>query len=357
MSVEQGRIDVHHHLIPPAFVEMMRRKGIGQVAGAPLPGWTPEKSIGVMDANGIQTAITSLSAPGVHFGDGVAQAASLARRCNEYSAEIIQRFPGRFGAFAVLPTPFTEAACAEAIHALDVLGADGVVLLGSTDGVFLGDPRFEELMAELNRRRALVFVHPNLHETSDRLGFKTPGFLMEFLCDTTRAALNLMVSGTLDRYPNIRWILAHAGGFLPFVAARLTLADEQPELKERAPRAMLDYVRSFYFDTALSPSRYSMKVLQGLVDPSHILFGSDFPFGPAPITALQCRTLDTSPIWSEAQQYAINRGNALQLLPRYRHPAERQVAHPQFTGETLPQRLRRAMTLPLAGIAERLRAR
>lgn len=357
MSVEQGRIDVHHHLIPPAFVEMMRRKGIEQVAGAPLPGWTPEKSIRVMDANGIQTAITSLSAPGVHFGDGVQQAATLARRCNEYSAEIIQRFPGRFGTFAVLPTPFTDAACTEAIQALEVFQADGVVLLGSTDGVFLGDPRFEELMAELDRRQALVFVHPNLHASSDQLGFRTPGFLMEFLCDTTRAALNLMVSGTLDRYPSIRWILAHAGGFLPFIAARLTQADELPEFKDRAPRDLLDYVRSFYFDTALSPSRYSMQVLRQLVDPSHILFGSDFPFGPAPITALQCRTLDASPIWANAQQYAINRGNALQLLPRYQRAGEQDIAHPLFAGETLPQRLRRAMTVPMAGIAERLRAR
>jgi predicted TIM-barrel fold metal-dependent hydrolase len=146
MSIKQGRIDVHHHVIPPAFVATMQAKGIEKVAGAPLPKWDPQKSIAVMDANGIQTAITSLSAPGVHFGDGVGQAVELARRCNEFSAGMVAQYPGRFGFFAVLPMPFTAQACAEAIHALDVLKADGVVLLGSTDGHFLGDPLFDELM-------------------------------------------------------------------------------------------------------------------------------------------------------------------------------------------------------------------
>src|SRR6218665_1707056 len=337
MAIKQGRIDVHHHVIPPAFVATMQAKGIEKVAGAPLPKWTPEKSIAVMDANGIQTAITSLSAPGVHFGEGAAQAVELARRCNEFSAGMVAQYPGRFGFFAVLPMPFTAQACSEAIYALDVLKGDGVVLLGSTDGHFLGDPLFDELMSELNRRHAVVFVHPNLHESSINIGLDMPGFLIEFLCDTTRAAINLILSGTQEKYPNTRWILAHAGGFLPFVAGRLSTV-ELPNLERLAPKGVQHYIERFYFDTALSPSRYSMVALKELVDPSHILFGSDFPFAPAPASALQCRTLDESDVFAEQVKYGINRGHALELFPQYRRSDEVITAAPIFEGESVGNR-------------------
>ncbi|HBP4632906.1 TPA: amidohydrolase [Pseudomonas aeruginosa] len=356
MAVKQGRIDVHHHVIPPAFVETMQAKGIEKVAGAPLPKWMPENSIAVMDANGIQTAITSLSAPGVHFGDGVAQAVELARRCNEFSAGMMEQYPGRFGFFAVLPMPFTEQACAEAIHALDHLNASGVVLLGSTDGHFLGDSRFDELMNELDRRRAVVFVHPNLHETSVNIGLNMPGFLIEFLCDTTRAAINLILSGTQEKYPNTRWILAHAGGFLPFVAGRLAAVDI-PDLEKKAPKGLRHYIERFYFDTALSPSKYSMVALKELVDPSRILFGSDFPFAPAPASALQCRTLDESDLFPEQVKYGIARGHALDLFPQYRHSDEVVAALPIFDSESVSGRLRRAMTGPMSSLVESMRNR
>ncbi|WP_220813535.1 amidohydrolase family protein [Pseudomonas paralcaligenes] len=356
MAIKQGRIDVHHHVIPPAFVATMQVKGIEKVAGAPLPRWTPEKSIAVMDANGIQTAITSLSAPGVHFGGGAAQAVDLARRCNEFSAGMVAQYPGRFGFFAVLPMPFTAQACSEAIHALDVLKADGVVLLGSTDGHFLGDPLFDELMSELDRRRAVVFVHPNLHETSVNIGLDMPGFLIEFLCDTTRAAINLILSGTQEKYPNTRWVLAHAGGFLPFVAGRLGTVNI-PDLQRHAPQGVQYYIERFYFDTALSPSRYSMVALKELVDPSHILFGSDFPFAPAPASALQCRTLDESDLFPEPIKYGIARGHALELFPQYRHADEVVAALPLFESESVAGRLRRAMTGPMSSMAESMRNR
>ncbi|MCY1496100.1 Amidohydrolase [compost metagenome] len=334
----------------------MQAKGIEKVAGAPLPKWVPENSIAVMDANGIQTAITSLSAPGVHFGDGVAQAVELARRCNEFSAGMMEQYPGRFGFFAVLPMPFTEKACAEAIYALDHLNADGVVLLGSTDGHFLGDPRFDELMSELDRRRAVVFVHPNLHATSVNIGLNIPGFLIEFLCDTTRAAINLILSGTQEKYPNTRWILAHAGGFLPFVARRLATV-KLPDVEKNAPKGVQHYIERFYFDTALSPSKYSMVALKELVDPSHILFGSDFPFAPAPASALQCRTLDESDLFSEQIKYGITRGHALELFPRYRLSDEVVAAQPIFESESVSGRLRRAMTGPMSSLVESMRNR
>lgn len=347
-------IDVHHHIIPPDFVRAMSARGIREVAGAPLPTWTPQASLDVMDMNGIATAITSLSAPGVYFGS-LPEACDLARRCNEFAADMSVRYPGRFGSFAVLPMPFTEPACKEAVHALDVLQADGVVLLGSTEGVFLGDASLEELMAELNRRKAVVFVHPNLHASSQSLGLQTPGFLLEFLCDTTRAATNLIFSGTLEKYPDIRWVLAHAGGFLPYVAWRLSLGNLMLELSRNVPQGVLEGIRRFYFDTALSPSPFAMAALRELVEPSHILFGSDFPFAPAVATTMQLQSLEKLPWWSADYRQDVGRANALRLFSRHAAANETVLPADSWRSSSLALRLRRQLMRPVGALANRLR--
>ena len=354
MDTAAHRIDVHHHTIPPAFARAMARHGQTEVAGEPLPEWSPDRSIDVMDTYGTQTAILSLSAPGVYFGD-VQQARDLARACNEHDAAAAQRFPGRFGSFAVLPMPFTEHACAEAVYALDVLKADGIVLLGSTEGTFLGDPSLDELMAELDRRRATVFVHPNLHRTTSQIGLTTPQFLVEFLCDTTRAAVNVIFSGTMERYPAIRWILAHAGGFLPYIAWRLSLANAFPAIAEKAPAGVLAYIRRFYYDTALSPSPYALASLRELVAPDHILFGSDLPFAPAIVTGMQVKALADLNVLAPAAKAGIDRAHALKLFPRFALAGET----PGSPAPLPPRsgRLRRAALGQALRVIDRLRNR
>ncbi|MGW8142684.1 amidohydrolase family protein [Sphingomonas zeae] len=350
IEATRNRIDVHHHLVPPQFAASAERHGLKKVAGAPLPHWTPQRSVDVMDRYGIQTALLSLSAPGVYFGDRD-EARDLARACNEFAAETRANHPGRFGSFAVLPMPFTEDACEEAVYALDVLGADGVVLLGSTDGHFLGDNRFDELMAELDRREAIVFVHPNIHPTSEQLPLDIPDFLIEFLCDTTRAATNLILNGTVERYPGIRFILAHAGGFLPYVAWRLSLANELPATIRHAPKGVLHYVRRFYFDTALSPSPFAMAALKELVDPSHILFGSDFPFAPEAAVGMEIKTLDGLSVLDPVTLAGVDRENALKLFPR--HAAAVGAADHQSLGA----RLKSAIAEPIVSAADAIRRR
>ncbi|MBN8847962.1 MULTISPECIES: amidohydrolase family protein [unclassified Sphingomonas] len=344
------RIDVHHHLIPPAWREEAERVGLSTVAGAPLPDWSPEASLAVMDANGIGTAILSLSAPGIHLGDR-ARARDVARASNEYAADLRVRHPGRFGSFAVLPMPNAEDSAREAEYALDTLGADGVVLLGSTDGVFLGDPRLDELMAELDRRDAVVFVHPNLHATSEALGLDLPGFFVEFLCDTTRAAANLIFSGRLHRYPRIRFILAHAGGFLPYITWRLSLANEIPALAAKVPGGVLAAVRSFYFDTALSPAPWVLRLLKDLVGIDHVLFGSDFPFAPAIAVGMECKTLTTADAIDASDRAAIDRANAVALFGGDRWSGQAGPPH------GVADRLRRAAQGPIVAVADRLRDR
>jgi predicted TIM-barrel fold metal-dependent hydrolase len=308
-------IDVHHHLIPTVYRNTLDRLGIDKVAGASLPVWSPERSLRLMDQHDINLALTSLSAPGVWFGDDAA-ACSLARACNEYAAGMAAEFPGRFGSFAVLPMPLVQESCAEAVHALDVLGAAGVVLLASTHGTFLGDPSLDDLMRELNQRSAVVFVHPNIHATSTTLGLNMPGFFVEFLCDTTRAVANLLFTGTLHRYPDIRWVLSHAGGFVPFIAWRLALADGIPELAANMPGGVLQYLRSLYYDTALSPSPFALAALRELVTPDHILFGSDFPFAPAAVVAKECTSLEGTGLFDASAVSTIRRGSAELLFPQ-----------------------------------------
>ena len=210
------RIDIHHHIFPPEYLAAIDRLGLTEAGGGGVafPDWSLSASLEMMDRHDIQTAIASIASPGVYFGDA-RLARELARRCNEYSASIVREYPDRFGFFASVPLPAISDAIAEAAYALDTLKCDGLVLMGSVADRFLGDPEFEEFMQELDRRKTVVFIHPNVHSSNRQLGLNFPAALFEFLADTTRAVLNLALSGTLHRYPNIRWILSHAGALFP----------------------------------------------------------------------------------------------------------------------------------------------
>ncbi|OFZ98247.1 MAG: hypothetical protein A3H35_19940 [Betaproteobacteria bacterium RIFCSPLOWO2_02_FULL_62_17] len=310
------RIDVHCHIIPEFYLETLIASGHGTTSGA-SPAWSPEIALGVMDKYGIASSITSISYPGVHFGDDLA-ARALARRCNDFAAGMGVQWPGRFGAFAVLPLPDVAGAVAELAHALDQSGMDGVVLLASYMGKYLGDPGFDPLMVELDRRNAVAFVHPGMHPSSLQVGLPWPGFVMEFLFDTTRAAVNLMFSGVIERYPRIRFVLAHAGGLVPYFAWRLSVA---PLISTRVPQwtreKVLAGLRHFWYDTALSPGPETMGSLTAVAEPSRILFGSDWPYAPAAITAESVKSLNQAGLLCASERAAIERGNALSLFPRF----------------------------------------
>jgi predicted TIM-barrel fold metal-dependent hydrolase len=316
MTMNPHKIDVHHHIFPSEYLAAVRRLGVKEEGGGiPFPDWSPEMAIEQMDRRGIQAAVASVSSPGVWFGDA-AGARDLARLCNEALAALVRKHPSRFGAFASLPLPDTDAAVAEAVYALDTLRCDGVALLASVDDRFLGDPGFEELMQELNRRKAVAFVHPNVHSTSRQLGLGIPETLFEFIADTTRAVLNLVLSGTLERYPDIRWILSHAGGAVPFLAWRWTLADHDPRYRQRVPQGVLAYLRRLYYDTTLSTSPYALKPVMDLAGPSQILFGSDIPYAPPPIVAAEVEALEHLDVFDAESRAAMEETNALALFPR-----------------------------------------
>jgi predicted TIM-barrel fold metal-dependent hydrolase len=309
-------VDVHHHIVPAEYMAALARLGVTGGGGMPFPRWDAAGTLEVLDRQGIAVAVTSISAPGVHFGDDAA-ARELARRCNELSAKLVSEHPARFGAFAVLPLPDVDGALRELEYALDRLGLDGVVVLSSqSDGRYLGDPHFEPLMAELERRGAVVFVHPTVPKTSEALRLDVPGFVAEFTFDTTRAAVNLIWTGAVERYPNIRFILSHAGGTTPFLAQRLNAMSVSPAFRERAPKGVQHYLQRFFYDTALSAVPNALRSLQELVGPEQILFGSDFPFAPEPIARASVEGLLRYDGFDDAARERIARSNALALLPR-----------------------------------------
>lgn len=305
------RIDVHHHMVPGFYSATLKSRGVDAAAGAPLPHWTPDASLAVMDATGISKAYLSISCPGVFFGDAM-EAKELARRCNEFGSEL-KRGSQRFGYFATISQTIEKDAVAETIHAIDNLGADGVTLLSSVDGVYLGHPDYWPLMDELNRRKAVVFIHPNLPDSAKNIRLEMPGYLMEFVFDTTRAVSNLIASGTMERFPDIKFILAHAGGTVPYLAWRLQLGDFVLDKDEKFPKGTMHYIKQFYYDTALSPSPYMWGSVKELVGASRLLFGSDFPFAPDLLVHAEVNDLANLGM-SKAEHQALYFGNATQLF-------------------------------------------
>ena len=239
----------------------------------------------------------------------------LARRCNEFSAQLIHEYPQRFGALAILPLPDIDAALRELEYALDSLRLDGVVLLSSVDGIYPGDPLFDELFTELNRRKAIVFLHPTVPAINSELKLDLPPFLIEFVFDTTRAVTNLLYSATLERCPDIRFIVAHAGGTVPYLAYRISMGQI---MLTGVPQGALTYLKQLYYDTALSVNPNALRSLQELVDAPHILFGSDYPFAPELALFFFVQGIQNFDGFDEQARKAIERESALALFPRFR---------------------------------------
>ena len=316
MINEPHRIDVHNHIIPSEYLKELAGIGITDSLGRSFPEWSAEKTLAVMDANRIRAAVVSLSSPGVWFGDALF-ARRVARLCNEACARLAGDRPARFGAFASLPLPDTAASLEELSYALDTLRLDGVVVLSNVGGTYIGDPVYEELYAELNRRRAVVYVHPTDPAAGNPLGKEIPTYLMEVTFDTARAIFNLLYRGVLERYPDIRWIFSHAGGALPYLAWRVSLGQfVLPDAGKAVPRGVPYYLKRLYYDTGLSANPYVFRTLRELVEPSQILFGTDYPFAPEILSAETVKGLRAYDGFSADDREKIEHGNALELFPR-----------------------------------------
>jgi predicted TIM-barrel fold metal-dependent hydrolase len=305
------RIDTHHHMIPPDYRNALRQAGIDEAGGRALPDWSPEASLQTMAELDVATAILSVSTPGTTFLPTRDDAAALARDLNDHTADVVASQSDRFGVFATIPMPHLDESVVETVRAFDDLKADGVVLLANNAGTYLGEDGQDDLYAALDERAAVVFIHP-----ADLPGPAVPGvaaFAADFLLDTTRAAYLLVRNGIRRKYPNIRFILSHARGFVPYASHRMAVAIMADT--GRSPADTLDDFASFYFDTALSSSAAALPTLLVFAKPGHITFGSDWPFAPVTAGKLFAAGLETYGMDLDTLS-AINRTNALALFPR-----------------------------------------
>ncbi len=311
------RIDVHQHYSSPAYLELLGRKNsvpaAAQVANA-FRNYSPSRNIEEMDKAGVAAAMLSPTAPAVWFGDAN-EARAAARDLNEFAAKMAGEYKGRFGLFAALPMPDVDGALREIEYAYDTLKADGVAFLTSYENKWLGDKAFDPIFDELNRRNAVVYTHPLEASCCRNPLTGVSAQTLEYPTDTTRIIMNLIVSNTATRCPDIKFIFSHAGGTLVSIAQRFlgnqVTADGLSKTPE--PNSRLYHVRRFYYDTAGSANPIQIPALKLLVPAAQIVLGTDFPFGNVSATVAG---VQTSGLTAEELR-GVYRENALKFLPRF----------------------------------------
>jgi predicted TIM-barrel fold metal-dependent hydrolase len=329
------RIDVHHHFTPPVYLQFLRAHnqggggnpgGRGGALNSAYAGWTLAEDLEDMDRSGTATAILSITTPGFNFGD-VNETRKVIRECNEYAAKLRSDHAERFGSFAAIPVIDTDGALHEIEYALDTLKADGIGLFSNYGDIWLGDEKLKPVHEELNRRKAVIYIHPIEGNCCRNIVKDVVDTVVEYGADTTRTIASVIFSGTTTRYPDITWIFSHGGGMMPFVIERFvmgTVTEIVPGIKTKGqgnvppakvPKGVVYELRKMYYDTAQATNPVAMGALRKVVPVSQIVYGTDYWYRSAQETA---QGLTTNGVFTAQEMESINRGNALRLLPRYR---------------------------------------
>ena len=309
LSQTPGRIDVHHHFAPPSWLKFVNEQ-YPALAGI-WKTWSTEGALAQMERGGVQKSMLSITTPGLTFKHDVATVRRYTREWNEYAAHMAADHPGRFGSFVGLPMPDIEGSLTEIAYGLDTLKASGVGLFSSYGNKWLGDPVFAPLFAELNRRKAIVFVHPT---TNACCGDLVPGIVdadIEYAADTTRAIANLILSGSARRYPDMKIIWSHAGGALPYLDYRFEREGRRAMFKDATPNGFLPEAQRFFYDTAQTPTAAPMAALMKMIPRSQVLFGTDYPYVTAADTA---EGLHNCGVFNDQDLVAIGHTNAMALF-------------------------------------------
>lgn len=313
------RIDMHHHFLPRQYM-LDEQKRFGEEHGnSAESAWTAEGAIEACDRAGVDFAIASISTPGVWYGD-VALGRRLARQWNEAAAQTVRDHPTRFGFFAPIPLPDTEGSLAEIDYAYGTLHADGINLLSNFGGKWLGDPAFTPVMEELNRRKALVYVHPTFAPCcTDHMVPNVIAPLIEFPFDTARTIVSLVSSGTTLRFPDIRFVFSHGGGALFAVDGRLAGLMGVPAIRAKLPGGVAPELKKLYYDTAGTNAQTTITALLDVIPPTQLLLGSDYPLAGAPPTnvMIEHAVADFETYKPSPQlKTQVERDNAVRLVPR-----------------------------------------
>ncbi len=312
-AASPNRIDVHHHHLSPTYKKVSGPSRVTERSDPALTNWTPAIALQEMDKAGIVTAMLSIPTGGIPANLAGEAARTLVRDSNEYGARMVRDYPGRFGLFASLPMLEPEASLKEIEYAFTTLKADGIALMTDYGDKWPGDPMFAPVFEELNRRNAIVFVHPTTPSCCAKLIPGVPASWIEYDFDTARAVTSLLVNGTFTKCPSVRFIFTHSGGTVPVLAKRV--ADMfPPRLAAGAPNGVEAELKKLYFDIANAANPSSLAALTKLVPTSQLLFGTDFPFAKMDITVEGFREHG----FSAKDVQAINNGNAMRLFPRLR---------------------------------------
>ncbi len=309
-----GRIDVHHHFFPPFFLEMWKNTpAVGEALIPRIRDWTTQATLDQMDQNGVEVAVLSTSSRLEAFNLPQDQLRQIVRRFNEYATQMKRDHKGRFGLYAFLPLPDVDSSLAEIAYALDTLKAEGIGITTSYAGKYPGDAEFDPVFDELNRRKAIVYVHPLAPACCGHVASHVPATLIEYTQDTARTMLNLLLSGGLRRWRDIKWVFSHAGGTLPVLAGRIrTLASYQVKtLAEVAPEGIDAEFRRVHYETANSAYKPTMDALLDYVPLKKVMFGTDYPYVSVTENVADFNALHLN----AAQIRAISRDNALRLFP------------------------------------------
>ena len=327
-----NKIDVHHHIFPKEYLDALKVAGVKKSFGVDFPEWNVDISLKKMKENGIKIAMLSISTPGVYINGmelpgGFSE--DLARMTNDIITNTKNKYPESFGGFATIPMLNQRSAIDELNYAFDTLHLDGVYLLTNYKGKYLGNESFSPFFNELNRRKAVVYIHPTDPGEDYDFGLDMPNALIEAPFDTTRAVADMMHHGVLDRYPDIRYILSHGGGTIPYLAWRLASIEYAPYGK-RTPiiRTLYDFLingeptkglrllKNMYYDTANVSGEYAVKTLQSFAGPDNIVFGTDLCISKlAPIIT---KNLAKDGNFSEEEYNKMSYGNCLNLFPSFR---------------------------------------
>ncbi|KAH8885919.1 amidohydrolase 2 [Thozetella sp. PMI_491] len=294
------RIDTHCHIVPPKWRKHCEDHGFAQPDGMPtIPAWSPEDHLALMDKLQISKSIVSITSPGTYLQSNNHELArEITRETNEELHQICLQHPSRFGFFASLPLPDVEGSIAEIDHALDHLGASGFALMTNSFGIYLGDNAFDAVFEKLNERKAVVFMHPttccagNIDSPKPLNQYPSP--MLEFFFDSARAVTNLLLSGTVQRNPDITFLVSHGGGVIPPLLERFTnfsaIINAPASLTSSQAKEL--FKTRFYFDLAGFPFPDQIHGYLRISDASRLLYGSDYPYTPGSVIERQGEEMD-----------------------------------------------------------------
>ncbi len=320
MKMDFGTIDVHHHYFPTVFQQDNDTflKALFGAVPAGIKNWTPSAALETMDSNGVAKAVVNTSSRPPGPGVTTAEYRTQARQANEYAAKMVQNYPRRFAQFGFLPMPDIDGSLKEIEFTLDVLKAPGIGMMTSYGSLWQGNPAFAPVMEELDRRKAVVFCHPLAAACCTKLMpdiVPNEADFVEFPYDTGRAVVSLLISGSFAKYPSIRWIFCHCGDVIPVLSGRIRrIVESMPaqHVSKFAPRGVDYELQRQFYDTADAAYGPPMAAIQNYIPPTQIMFGTDYPYVSIELNAKELHERHLSP----AEMAAIQRGNALRLMPQ-----------------------------------------